>query len=121
MKIPSFLQKSIVKLILGKLGPETQKAITVVVSAAIAWLATRLPGVEQHLTPEVLTGLIWLVLDTVVTKLAAGPLKKYALELQEFLNNNGAKIDEDKFIGPVTVEAVKKKVGSKRLPSFRKG
>ncbi len=107
MKIPKFAEKLVVKLILSKAGPAVQKGITVAVSASLAWLATRLPGAENYLTPEVLTGLIWVVLDTVVIKLAAGPLKEHALALQKFLNDNGADIPEDKYVGAVTVEAAK--------------
>lgn len=120
MKIPQFAQKFIVKLILGKVGPETQKAITGIASAVVALLAIHLPGAEQYLSLEVLTGLLWVVIDIGTTRLAAGPLKKYALELQAFLNENGAILDEDKYIGPVTVDAVKRKIKVAQKPRYSK-
>ena len=114
MKIPKFAEKIVVKLLLSKAGPILQKGVTAAAAAAIAYIAAQIPGSESLVTPEVLVGLIWLVLDSLVTNLAAGPLKEYAKELQEFYNvtrpATKPALDVDGFIGPVTVEAVTEKL-----------
>jgi hypothetical protein len=117
MKIPQFAKEYVVKLILSKYGPAVQKAFTLAASAALGWLSTYLPGSERYITPEVLTGLIWVVLDVVVTKLAAGPLKEYAKQLQDFMAQNGRIVKKDAYIGPVMVEMVKEEITAAQQPT----
>lgn len=107
MKVPQFAERWIVKLLLKKAGPEVQKAVTAAAAAALTWAATNIPGIEGIISPETMILLLWVLIDVGVTKLAAGPLKQYSKELQEFLNRNGAKLEVDEFIGPVTIQAAK--------------
>jgi hypothetical protein len=114
MKIPKFAEKIVVKLLLSKAGPLVQKGVTAAAAAAITYLASKIPGAEAIVTPEVLVGIIWLVLDSAVTNLAAGPLKEYAKELQEFYNltrpASQPSLKVDGFIGPDSVEAITEKL-----------
>jgi hypothetical protein len=108
------LEPIIVKLVLSQAGPYIQKAVTAAVAAAIAWLAKTLPGAEAVITPEVLAPIIWLLLDSVVTRLAAGPLKKYAKPLQTKYNEERPKslppLKVDGYIGAVSAEAIAKQL-----------
>jgi len=114
MKIPKFAEKIVVKLLLSKAGPVLQKGVTAAAAAAISYIAAQIPGAESLVTPEVLAGLLWLVLDATVTKLAAGPLKEYARELQEFYNAtrpaDKPALKVDSWIGPVATEAITEKM-----------
>ncbi len=107
MKIPAFAEQIVVKLLLANLGPYIQKGLTVAGAAGLAWLTTQLPGAEQYLTPEILTGLLWVILDVTATKLAAGPLKEYATQLQVLMKARGHNVKMDSYIGPVMVETIK--------------
>ncbi len=114
MKLPQFAEKYIVKLLLSKAGPVVQKAVTAAGAAVITYLASKLPGAENIVTPEIVIGLVWLVLDAAVTHLAAGPLKQYGKELQEFYNVTrpaaSAPLKVDGFIGETSVEAITEKL-----------
>jgi len=120
MKLPQFAQEIIVKLILSKSGPLIQKGITAAAAYAVTWLSTKLPGVESSLTPEVIAGLLWLVFDTIATKLAAGPLKEYAAQLQEIVAASGHNVKRDKYIGPVMVETIKEEIKAAKPPRYSK-
>jgi hypothetical protein len=114
MKIPKFAERLVVKLLLSKAGPFVQKGVTAAAAAAISYIAAQIPGAESLVTPEVLAGLLWLVLDATVTKLAAGPLKEYARELQEFYNAtrpaDKPALKVDSWLGPVATEAITEKM-----------
>ena len=114
MKLPKFAERLIVKLLLSKAGPFLQKGVTAAAAAAISYIAAQIPGAESLVSPEVLAGLLWLVLDATVTKLAAGPLKEYARELQEFYNAtrpaSQPPLKVDGFIGPDSVDAITEKL-----------
>lgn len=114
MKIPKFAERYIVKLLLSKAGPYVQKGVTAAATAAAAYIASKLPGADILLNPEVIIGLIWLTLDSVVTQLAAGPIKEYGKEVQEAYNSvrpqHTPAITVDGFVGPVTAEVVTEKL-----------
>jgi hypothetical protein len=105
MKIPAFAEKLIVKLVLSKGGPFVQKGITLAAAAGVAYLAKQLPGADAVVTPEVLAGLLWLIIDAVVTNLPAAIIKDYGKEIQAALNRHGASLNEDGFVGRKTVAA----------------
>jgi hypothetical protein len=111
MKIPKFAERYIVKLLLSKAGPYLQKAVTAAATAAVAYIASKLPGAENIVNPEVVLGLIWLALDAIVTQVATGPIKEYGKEIQETYNSvrpkNTEPIPVDGFVGPVTAEGIK--------------
>jgi len=120
MIIPSFAKEIVVKLILSKSGPFIQKGITAAAAFVVTWLSTKLPGVESSLTPDVIAGLLWLAFDTVATKLAAGPLKEYAGQLQEIVAENGVNVKRDNYIGPVMVETIKQEIKAAKKPRYSK-
>jgi hypothetical protein len=107
MKLPAFIEKQIVKLALSKAGPLVQKGVTLGAAAAVSYFAQKLPGVENFITPELLTGLAWLAIDAAYQALPAAVIKDYGKEIQAVLNDRGADLREDGFVGPVTVEAAK--------------
>lgn len=105
MKLPAFIEKHLVKLALSKAGPLIQKGITLATAAGVAYLAEKLPGSEKVLNQEALTVLLWLLIDAGYQALPAAVLKDYGKEIQAVLNNRGANLTEDGFVGPKTVEA----------------
>jgi len=106
MKLPSFIEKQLVKIALSKGGPYVQKGVTLAAAFLLAKLAELVPGAAELITPELLTGLLWLVIDAIVQKLPADVIKTYGKELQSALNKRGASLTEDGFVGPKTVAAV---------------
>jgi hypothetical protein len=105
MKLPAFIEKQLVKIALSKGGPYLQKGVTLAAAFLLAKLAELVPGAAEIITPEVLTGVLWLVIDAVVQKLPAAVIKTYGKELQAVLNHKGASLNEDGFVGPKTVAA----------------
>jgi hypothetical protein len=106
MKLPSFIEKQIVKLVLSKSGPYVQKLVTLGAAAGAAALAKQIPGAESIITPEILTLLLWVILDSVVTNLPGEILTKYGKEIQSTYNSVRPKslppLKEDGFIGFVS-------------------
>jgi hypothetical protein len=110
MKLPKFVERQIVRLVLSRSGPYIQKLITLGAAAGAAALAKQIPGAEQVITPEVLTLLLWLVLDALVTNIPGEILTKYGREIQGSYNavrpSQLPPLEEDGFVGPVTAEKV---------------
>jgi len=105
MKIPDFLETYIVRFAISKSGPLLTKAITALVATAVAFLAQKLPGIEFYLNEYVLTGIIWVFLDYLYGLIPVNIEKKYGREIQKALNDKGAELKVDGFIGPKTVKA----------------
>jgi hypothetical protein len=108
MKLPSFIENTIIRLAISKSGPLLTKGMTAAVAAALAYLATKFPGSEHYLNEYVLTGLLWLLLDYLYERLPTDIQKKYGKEIQQLFNRKGADIPVDGVIGPVTVKAGEK-------------
>jgi hypothetical protein len=111
MKLPSFIEKQLVKLVLKRSGPYIQKLITLAAAAGAAALAKQIPGLEAIITPELLGLVLWVVLDAVVTNLPGEILTKYGKEIQSTYNAMRPKaylppLKEDGFVGPLTVRSV---------------
>jgi hypothetical protein len=109
MKLPDFLETFIVKTAISKSGPFLTKAITAIVAGIIAFLAQKLPGVEVYLNEYVITGILWVGIDYLYSLVPANIQKKYGKEIQTVLNEQGAKVDIDGYVGPQTVKAITKK------------
>lgn len=105
MKLPTFIEKHLVKLALSKAGPFIQKGVTLAAAAGFAFLTEKLPGAEKVISLEVLTFLLWLLIDAGYQALPASIIKDYGKEIQAVLNTRGASINEDGFVGPKTVAA----------------
>jgi hypothetical protein len=110
MKLPKFLERQIVKLVLKRSGPYVQKLITLGAAAGAAALAKQIPGAEQIITPELLALLLWVILDALVTNIPGEILTKYGKEIQSTYNavrpSQLPPLEEDGFVGPVTAEKV---------------
>lgn len=109
----NIVQKQIVKLLLNNAGPYLQKGVTAAAAALSAWLIAHVPQLTGHVNEVMLTGILWALLDAVVTQLAAGPLKEYGAQLQRLLNRKGASLNEDAFVGPKTVAAARQLLNDK--------
>jgi hypothetical protein len=103
MKLPSFVENIVIRLALSRLGPLLTKGITAAAAAAVAYLATKVPGIEQYFNEYVLTGLLWWLIDFVYGKLPVEIQKRYGKELQEILNSRGGGLKVDGYVGPKTV------------------
>lgn len=105
MKIPDFLEGFVVKMAISRSGPLIMKTTTGIVAATVAFLAQKVPGLEVYLNEYVLTGILWLIIDYAYGLIPESILKKYGKEMQEVLNQNGANIKVDGYVGPQTVKA----------------
>lgn len=110
MKMPSFIEKFVVKLAISKSGPLLTKSLTALVATVVAYMAQKVPGIEVYLNEYVLTGILWLVIDYAYGLIPESVQKKYGKELQEVLNKNSAGVIVDGYVGPDTVEAAKKEI-----------
>lgn len=113
MNLPPFLESFIVKMAISKSGPLVTKAVTAVVAAIIAFVAQKIPGLEAYLNETVLTGILWLVIDYAYGLIPQSIKAKYGKELQEVLNENGAGLKIDGYVGPKTVEGAAKAIAVK--------
>lgn len=105
MKIPTFIESFVVKMAISKSGPLIMKATTGIVAATVAFLAQKVPGIEIYLNEYVLTGILWMLIDYAYGLIPESIIKKYGREMQEVLNQNGANIRVDGYVGPQTVKA----------------
>lgn len=99
----NIIQKQLVKFLLGRFGPVLQKVLTAIAAAGAAWIASKVPFIADQVNSEVLLGLLWAIIDIIVTKLPADIIKDYGKQLQEMLNKAGAGLKVDGFVGPITV------------------
>jgi hypothetical protein len=105
----NFLERQLVRLLLSRGGPLLQKAVTAAAAAALTYIATK-SGLDIRalgLNEAVLTGIIWGIIDVIVTKLPANVIRDYGTQIQSLLNahGRGQHLKLDGFVGPVTVEA----------------
>ena len=105
----SFVERQLVRLLLSRGGPILQKLVTAAAAAAITYLATK-SGFDVRalgLNEAVVAGVIWGIIDVIVTKLPANILKDYGRQIQALLNTHGRgqHLKLDGYVGPVTVEA----------------
>jgi hypothetical protein len=110
MKLPPFIENIVIRMALSRLGPLITKGITAAAAAAVAYLATKVPGTEQYVNEYVLTGLFWWLLDFAYGKLPTEIQKRYGKELQELLNSRGGDLKVDGYVGPKTVAVASKEV-----------
>lgn len=110
MKLPSFIESFIVKMAISKSGPLVMKATTGVVAAVVAFVAQKVPGIEVYLNEYVLTGILWVGIDYAYGLIPESIKKKYGKEMQEILNQNGANVKIDGYVGPETLKAVSEKI-----------
>lgn len=113
MKLPSYLETLIIKLAIGKSGPFITKGITALVAATVAFIAQKVPGLDAYLNETVLTGILWLLIDYAYGLIPQSIKEKYGKELQEVLNQNGAGLKIDGYVGPKTVEGAAKAIAVK--------
>jgi len=95
MKLPEFLETKIVNIFLSRGGSLLQKGVSLAVAAVVAYLAQKLPGSEQYLNEAVVTGVVWVVADWLISLLPANIIQKYGAAIQKTLNDAGANIKVD--------------------------
>jgi hypothetical protein len=114
----NFLERQLVRLLLSRGGPLLQKLVTAAAAAAITYLATK-SGFDVRalgLNEAVVAGIIWGIIDVIVTKLPANILKDYGRQIQALLNTHGRgqHLKLDGYVGPVTVEAAATELANPR-------
>jgi hypothetical protein len=107
-RMKAFLEKQLVRLLLSRGGPILQKLVTAVAAAALTYLTGKL-GVDVTafgLNEAIVAGILWGIIDIIVTKLPANILKDYGTQIQTLLNahGRGQHLKVDGYVGPVTVE-----------------
>lgn len=104
----TFIERQLVRLLLSRGGPLVQKAVTALAAAAVTYIATK-SGLDVRalgLNEAVITGILWGIIDIMVTKLPANIVKDYGRQIQTLLNTYGkTNLTVDGYVGPVTVAA----------------
>ena len=120
MKLPSFAESFIVKMAISRSGPLVMKATTALVATVVGYLAQKVPGIEMYLNEYVLTGILWVGIDYAYGLIPESIIKKYGKEIQEILNQNGAGVKIDGFVGPETVKAASEKINNTKSKTTKK-
>lgn len=110
MKLPDFAESFVVKMAISKSGPLVMKATTGLVASIVAYLAQKVPGIETYLNEYVLTGILWVGIDYAYGLIPEAIKKKYGKEMQTILNQNGANVKIDGYVGPETLKAMSNKI-----------
>jgi hypothetical protein len=105
-KLPAFLETWIVKFALSKTGPYVQKAITLFAAYLVSFLADKIPGIEMYLNEAAITGILWVVIDSLYGMLPADIIKKYGRNIQEVLVESGKPVKVDGLALSKTTEAI---------------
>ena len=105
----TFIERQLVRLLLSRGGPLLQKLVTAAAAAAVTYAATK-SGLDVRafgLNEAVVAGLLWGIIDIMVTKLPANIITDYGKQIQALLNplGRGQHLQLVGFVGPVTVEA----------------
>ena len=95
LKLPAFLETWIVKFALSKSGPNIQKAITLLAAYLVSFLADKIPGIELYLNEAAITGILWVVIDSIYNMLPADIIKRYGRDIQETLVLSGQPVKVD--------------------------
>lgn len=106
LKLPAFLETWIVKFALSKSGPYLQKAITLLAAYLVSFLAQKIPGIEAYLNEATITGLLWVVIDSLYNMLPADIIKKYGRDIQGILVESGKPVKVDGLALSKTTEAI---------------
>jgi hypothetical protein len=112
-----FIERQLVRLLLSRGGPILQKAVTAAAAAALTYLTGKL-GVDVTafgLNEAIVAGILWGIIDIIVTKLPANVIKDYGTQIQTLLNTHGRgqHLKLDGYVGPVTVEAAAAELASR--------
>ncbi len=114
----NFLERQLVRLLLSRGGPLLQKLVTGAAAAALTYIATK-SGLDigaLGVNEAVIAGIIWGIIDIIVTKLPANVIKDYGTQIQALLNTHGRgqHLKLDGYVGPVTVEAAAAELANPR-------
>jgi len=105
----SFVERQLVRLLLSRGGPIAQKAVTALAAAAVTYIAAKsgLDIAALGVNEAVIAGILWGIIDIMVTKLPANIIADYGKQIQALLNTHGRgqHLTLDGYVGPVTVEA----------------
>jgi hypothetical protein len=95
MKLPKFIETRLVKIFLSKAGPFLTMGLSAAGAAASAYVGKQIPGLEEVITPELIAGIAFVILNAVISQLPVEVTKTYGKEIQGALNHagQGLKID----------------------------
>jgi hypothetical protein len=107
MKLPKFIETRLVKIFLSKAGPFLTMGISAAGAAASTYLGKQIPGLEQIITPELVAGITFVLLNAIISQLPVEVTKTYSKEIQTILNKSGQDLTVDGLALAKTTEAVK--------------
>jgi hypothetical protein len=87
MKLPKFIETRLVKIFLSKAGPFLTMGLSAAGAAASAYVGKQIPGLEEVITPELIAGIAFVILNAVISQLPVEVTKTYGKEIQGALNH----------------------------------
>ena len=106
IKLPVFLETWIVRFALSKSGPYIQKGVTLFAAYLVSFLADKIPGIELYLNEAAITGILWVVIDSLYNMIPADIIKRYGRDIQETLVLSGKPLKVDGLALSKTTEAI---------------
>jgi hypothetical protein len=95
MKLPKFIETRLVKIFLSKAGPFLTMGLSAAGAAASAYVGKQIPGLEEVITPELIAGIAFVILNAVISQLPVEVTKTYGKEIQGALNHAGQDLKID--------------------------
>jgi len=108
MTFAETMRIKIIQFLVSKAGGVLMTLISAAIAMGIARLSKLIPGVEQSINQAQLTTVIWGLLMSGVNYATNRWLTKDAKTIQEALNGKGAALAVDGWVGPDTLDAIKK-------------
>lgn len=106
LQLPSFVETFVVKMALGRLGPYIQKGVSFAAAIIVSYLAAKIPNSGDFINPTVVTGLLWAIIDGLISLIPANIIKKYGTEIQATLAKAGRPVKIDGLALSKTSEAL---------------
>jgi hypothetical protein len=120
IKLPAFLETWIVKFALSKSGPYIQKGLTLFAAYLVSLLADKVPGIELYLNEATITGILWVVIDSLYTMIPADIIKRYGKEIQGTLVSVGMPVKVDGLALSKTTAAIEEMIVPAQKVEVRK-
>jgi hypothetical protein len=95
MKLPKFIETRLVKIMLSKAGPFLTMGLSAAGAAASAYVGKQIPGLEEVITPELIAGIAFVILNAIISQLPVEVTKTYGKEIQGALNHAGQDLKID--------------------------
>ena len=117
IKLPPFIETFIVKFALSKSGPFIQKGVALLAAYLVAFFADKVPGLEAHLNVTVITGILWAVIDNLMSLIPSEIIKRYGIEIQTAFKQAGQPVKIDGLVLSKTADAAAMLAAAKKTAS----